>query len=54
MDNTECNPEKNHDAISVIKQADGNWIGKMWKNGKMIEERQGDPRTVVEMLLVHE
>lgn len=50
----EYNPEKNHNAISLIKQEDGNWKGWMWKNGKLLEERQGDPSTVLLLLLTHE
>lgn len=53
MDNIETNPQKNKDAISLIKQADGNWKGYMHKNGKLIEERQGDPLTVLQLLLTH-
>jgi hypothetical protein len=47
----EFNPEKNHDAISIIKQPDGNWKGWMWKNGKLYEERQVDPSTVLLLLM---
>jgi len=38
--------------IILEEQLDGNWKGRMVKNGKEIEERQADPRTIVEMLLV--
>lgn len=49
----EHNPEKNHDAISIIKQPDGNYIGYMYKNGKLITARQGTPETVLVMLITH-
>lgn len=47
------NPQRNKDAITLIKQADGNFRGFMWKNGKFIQVRQGDPNTVLNLLLVH-
>lgn len=50
----EHNPEKNHKAISIIQQEDGNWKGWMWKNGKLIEERQADPSSVLLLLMTHE
>lgn len=48
------NPVKNHEVISITKQPDGNYIGLMWKNDKLIEVRQIDPNTVLNMLLTHE
>jgi len=50
----EHDPEKNHDAISIIKQEDGNWKGWMYKHGKVVEVRQVDPLTVLSLLLTHE
>lgn len=50
----ECNPTKNKDAIILIKQEDGNWRGFMNRNGKLVQSRQGDPNTVLNMLLTHE
>lgn len=50
----ECNPVVNKDAIVLIKQEDGNWRGFMWKNGKLIQERQADPGTVMQLLITHE
>ena len=50
----EHNPEKNHDAISLIKQEDGNWKGWMWRWGKLIEVREGDPNTALNRLLTHD
>lgn len=47
------NPYTNHNAICVIKQEDGNWVGYMHKNGKDIEVRQSDPLIVIQMLLTH-
>lgn len=37
--------------ITIEEQLDGNWKGSMNKNGQIIEERQVDPRTVLELLL---
>lgn len=51
LEKTEFSPLKNHDAISVIKQPDGNWGGTMVKDGKIVQIRQGDPLTVVGLLL---
>ncbi len=50
----EFNPVINHDAISIIKQEDGNWIGYAWKNDKFITEREADPNTVLTLLITHE
>lgn len=53
-DDVYYNPSKNHDAICIVKQSDGNYIGEMFKNGKMITARQGDPATVLTMIITHE
>ena len=42
------------DAILIVKQPDGNYKGWMWKNGKELEVREGDPNTVLNRLLTHE
>lgn len=47
------NPNTNPDVISIIRQLDGNYIGYTQKFGKMVEERQGDPMTVLGMLITH-
>lgn len=47
------NPKSNKNVISIIKQEDGNYIGYMTKNGKYITVRQGDPNTVLSLLLTH-
>lgn len=47
----EFSPVKNDKAISIIQQEDGNWKGWMTKNGKLIQARQGDPNTVLNLLL---
>lgn len=47
------NPLTNKNAITIIKQEDGNYRGFMWKNGKLVQARQGDPGTVLALLLVH-
>lgn len=54
IETVEFNPVINHDAISLIKQEDGNWIGYAYKNGKFITERQADPATVLTLLITHE
>ncbi len=46
-------PEENHDTISITKQPDGNWIGEMWRFGKVVSVRQYDPQIVLQMLLTH-
>jgi hypothetical protein len=51
---TDYNPETNADAISIIKQPDGNYIGYMNKNGKVVTARQSDPVTVLTLLITHE
>lgn len=51
---TEYNPNKNHQAISIIKQPDGNWIGEAFVNGGIISVRAGDPNTVVTLLITHD
>lgn len=48
------NPQRNPDVISIVKQPDGNYKGYMQKNGTLIEVRQGDPGTVLQMLITHE
>lgn len=52
-DDTEFNPSKNHDVISLHKDKDGNWTGKMWKFGMLVVIRDIGPETVVQALLVH-
>lgn len=47
------NPARNKDAIVIIKQPDGNFRGFMHKNGKLIQARQVDPNTVLNMLITH-
>lgn len=51
---TVYNPFKNPKAISIIQQADGNWIGEMNKNGNVVSSRQGDPSSVLAALITHE
>lgn len=48
------NPFHNPKAISIIQQKDGNWIGEMNKNGNVVSSRQGDPQTVLTMLITHD
>jgi hypothetical protein len=47
-------PNTNPDVISIIRQPDGNYIGYTQKNGKLIQVRQGDPATVLTLLITHE
>ena len=47
-------PEDNPNAISIIKQEDGNYIGEMMKNGKLITAREVGPETVLQKLLTHD
>ena len=53
-DTIDFDPKTNHDAISLVKQPDGNWKGYMTKHGKFIEVRQSDPNTVLQLLITHE
>lgn len=50
----DCNPITNKDAIVLIKQPDGNWRGFMNKGGKLVQDRQGDPNTVLALLITHQ
>lgn len=47
------NPQRNHDAITLIKQPDGNWRGFTVKGGTFVQVRQGDPGTVLQLLITH-
>lgn len=49
----EGNPLRNPNAVLLEKQPDGNWRGFMMKNGKLVQERQVDPGTVMAMLITH-
>lgn len=51
---TEYNPALNPNAISIIRQSDGNWKGQMLKKGVLIEVRQLSPGMVLEYMLVHD
>lgn len=48
------NPETNADAISLIKQKDGNWKGWKQVNGKLVEVRDIAPDIVLGRLLTHD
>ena len=50
----EFNPSLNPDAISLIRQPDGNWKGYQLKKGNLITVRQISPGVVLEYLLVHD
>lgn len=45
------NPAKNHDAISILKETDGNYRGKMWKNGELKSARSNDPQILLQELI---
>lgn len=47
------NPQTNKDVITIIRQVDGNYRGFMFKNGALVQVRQGDPNTVLNLLLTH-
>lgn len=51
---TSYDPSKNHDAISIIKQTDGNWIGTAWKFGRVVTAREIKPEDVLVKLMTHE
>lgn len=51
IEKTLFHPENNHNVISIIKQEDGNWRGFTWKNGRLVQVRQGDPMTVLQLLI---
>lgn len=53
LSKVEWNPIKNHDAIVIIKEKDGNYRGFMFKNGKFIQTRQADPGNVMQALIIH-
>ncbi len=46
-------PASNHDAISIIRQLDGNWMGWMHKHGRLVEVRDISPGMVLERLITH-
>jgi len=50
---TDHNPYTNKDAISIVKQPDGNWKGWMQRFGKVVEVRDIGPETVLKLLLTH-
>lgn len=47
----EFDPTKQEGVISIIQQPDGNWRGFMQKNSKLIQVRQVDPLTVLQLLI---
>ncbi len=54
MDNIEYDPAKNPDAISLQKQADGNWIGIAQKFGKVIKVREVKPEDCLLKIITHD
>lgn len=53
-ESAQYDPKKNPNAISIIKQPDGNYKGSMQKNGSLIEVREVGPETVVQQLITKE
>ena len=51
LEKIEWKPAKNANIISIVKRKDGNYRGFMQKNGKLLQVRQGDPNTVLQLLL---
>ncbi len=51
---TSYDPHTNPNAISIIKQPDGNYIGEMAKFGRVIGAREVGPETVLQKLLTHD
>lgn len=51
LEKVEFSPLKSENVISIIKQKDGNYRGFMYKNDKLVQVRQGDPNTVLNLLL---
>ena len=51
MKKLDFDPQKNADAISIVRMEDGNYRGFMQKNGKLVQARQADPGTVLQLLL---
>ena len=47
-------PKESYGLITIEKQQDGNWTGKMLKFGKVIEARQSDPQIVLQLLLTND
>ena len=45
------NPVRDANVMTIIKQPDGNYRGFMQKNGKLIQVRQSDPNTVMQLLI---
>lgn len=54
LEDTLYDPKFNADAISLIKQEDGNWKGWMQRNGKVVEVREQMPEHCLVQLLTHE
>ena len=51
LNKIQWNPTKNSDVITIIRQEDGNYRGFAQKNGKLIQVRQIDPNTVLQLLI---
>lgn len=50
---TDYDPATNANAISLIKQPDGNWIGQTQRFGKLVDVREISPEVALQKLLTH-
>lgn len=50
---TDIDPATNTDVILLMRQPDGNWIGKTQRFGKLVEVRDVGPETVLQLLITH-
>lgn len=50
---SDFNPHSNREAISIIRQEDGNWKGYANKYGSVIVVRDVDPSIVLLRILTH-
>lgn len=53
MENVVWDPRLAPGVIALVPQPDGNWRGFTVKNGTLVQVRQGDPNTVLNLLLTH-
>ena len=47
------NPFENPNAISLVKQSDGNWMGYAQRFGKVVEVREVKPEDCLLKLITH-
>jgi hypothetical protein len=51
LDELDFSPITNDNVITIMLMEDGNFRGFTKKNGKLVQVRQGDPNTVLQLLL---